>query len=149
MFKEIDAENDEIVYQRDLIVYLKCLNEGPLEDRKVKFYQRTSWWYLLQHILANLNWLLNYKEIILRKCGSFLFQLEHFFNQLEENGDKVLNLKQFKASAIQLQRQMKTSEIKKWKIAKAMIGADASNWGKRVEKVPGQWQRGIFFFLKK
>ena len=42
MFKEIDAENDEIVYQRDLIVYLKCLNEEPLEDRKVKFYQRTS-----------------------------------------------------------------------------------------------------------
>ena len=36
MFKEIDAENDEIVYQRDLIVYLKCLNEGPLEDRKVR-----------------------------------------------------------------------------------------------------------------
>ena len=24
MFKEIDAESDEIVYQRDLIVYLKC-----------------------------------------------------------------------------------------------------------------------------
>ena len=37
MFKEIDAEKDEIVYQRDLIVFLKCLNEGPLEDRKVRF----------------------------------------------------------------------------------------------------------------
>ena len=40
MFKEIDAENDEIVYQRDLIVYLKCLNEGSLEDRKVLFGKR-------------------------------------------------------------------------------------------------------------
>ena len=38
MFKEIDAENDEIVYQRDLIVYLKCLNEGPLDNRKVRFW---------------------------------------------------------------------------------------------------------------
>ena len=36
MFKEIDAEDDEIVYQRDLIVYLKCVNGGSLEDRKVK-----------------------------------------------------------------------------------------------------------------
>ena len=35
MFKEIDAEDDEIVYQRDLIVYLKCVNGGSLEDRKV------------------------------------------------------------------------------------------------------------------
>ena len=37
MFKEVDAEDDEIVYQRDLLVYLKCLNQESLEDRKVFF----------------------------------------------------------------------------------------------------------------
>ena len=45
MFKEIDAEDDEIVYQRDLIVYLKCVNGGSLEDRKVK---RKSFLWLLR-----------------------------------------------------------------------------------------------------
>ena len=40
MFKEVDTEDDEIVYQRDLLVYLKCLNQESLEDRKVFFWSR-------------------------------------------------------------------------------------------------------------
>ena len=41
--------------------------------------------------------------LVVRQC--FLFQLEHFFNQLEENGgDKVLNMKQFKVRLIESHR---------------------------------------------
>ena len=43
--------------------------------------------------------------LVVRQC--FLFQLEHFFNQLEENGgDKVLNIKQFKVRLIELHRNL-------------------------------------------
>ena len=42
MFKEVDTEDDEIVYQRDLLVYLKCLNQESLEDRKVFSDQEKS-----------------------------------------------------------------------------------------------------------
>ena len=100
----------------------------------------------------------------------FLFQLEHFFNQLEENGgDKVLNIKQFKVRLIELHRnfilkiattqfRFPWSEIKrnarkwwrrkkKWNVSNetnVISGFDASDWGKRMEKVFGQRGRGIF-----
>ena len=106
--------------------------------------------------------------LVVRQC--FLFQLEHFFNQLEENGgDKVLNIKQFKVRLIELHRNfilkiattqfrfpwsenlgkcqemMKTEE--KWNVSNdtnVISGFDASDWGKRMEKVFGQRGRGIF-----
>ena len=83
IFDEVDTEKMGDIYQRELIVYLKELHGGKFANLKV--YRPPN---QISKILALI--LMDFK------CERLsLFQLQVFMNNLEDDGDKILDFENF------------------------------------------------------